>query len=113
MPLIFAYGSLQQEGVQWSTFGRRLDGDADALTGFTRARVKIEDPVVAAALDRTHHANVVETGNEEDHVPGMALEITDAEFAGVDAYERASSYRRIVARLASGRQAWVYVHVAD
>ena len=40
----------------------------------------------------------------------MALEVSDAELAGADAYEAAFSYRRRAVTLASGRQAWVYVH---
>ena len=28
MPFLFSYGTLQQEAVQLSTFGRRLDGKA-------------------------------------------------------------------------------------
>ena len=48
-------------------------------------------------------------GDEENHVPGMMLEVTDAELASVDAYEAAFSYKRVAAMLASGRQAWVYV----
>jgi hypothetical protein len=33
MPLLFSYGTLQQEGVQRATFGRLLKGSADALVG--------------------------------------------------------------------------------
>lgn len=32
--LLFAYGTLQLEAVQMSTFGRRLNGTSDALQGF-------------------------------------------------------------------------------
>lgn len=42
----------------------------------------------------------------------MAFEITDAELASVDTYEAAFLYKRIVVTLASGRDAWVYVHAA-
>ena len=40
----------------------------------------------------------------------MVFEITDAELASVDEYEKEFSYERVAAMLASGRQAWVYVH---
>jgi gamma-glutamylcyclotransferase (GGCT)/AIG2-like uncharacterized protein YtfP len=43
-------------------------------------------------------------------VPGMVFEITDAELAGVDHYEAAFSYKRVVAKLATGKETWVYVH---
>lgn len=112
MPLIFSYGSLQQEKVQLETFGRRLTGWSDALPRFESARVKIEDPQVAAAVGGNHHANVVFNGNEESRVAGMVFEITEAELARVDAYELPFAYRRVGATLASGRQAWVYVHPA-
>ena len=110
MPLLFSYGTLQQENVQLSTFGKRLDGQRDELSGFEQSSVKIEDPQVAAATGRTHHANVKFNGHEASRVPGMVFEITDAELASVDNYEAAFSYKRVAAMLASGRQAWVYVY---
>ncbi len=110
MPLLFSYGSLQQEDVQLSTFGRRLDGERDALLRFEHSLVRIEDPRVAAAIGRTHHANILFNGNEESRVRGMVFKVTDAELASVDGYEAAFSYKRIAATLASGRQGWVYVH---
>ena len=110
MPLLFSYGTLQEEGVQRSTFGRRLDGHRDALPRFEPARVTIEDPAVAAALGRTHHANVTFNGNEDSRVPGTAFEVTENELARADAFEAAFEYRRVAVVLASGRPAWVYVH---
>jgi len=110
MPLLFSYGTLQQEKVQLSTFGRRLNGQSDELVGFEQSLVRIEDPQVEATIGKTHHANAKFNGNEDSRVPGMVFEITDAELAGVDEYEVAFSYKRVVAMLGSGRQAWVYVH---
>jgi gamma-glutamylcyclotransferase (GGCT)/AIG2-like uncharacterized protein YtfP len=63
-----------------------------------------------AAIGMTHHANVKFNGNEDSSVAGMVFEITDDELAIVDEYEAAFSYRRVAAMLASGKQAWVYVH---
>ena len=110
MPLLFSYGTLQQEKVQRSTFGRRLDGQRDTLTGYERSEVKIDDPEVVARLGMTHHANVIHTGRVDSGVSGMALEVTDAELARADGYEAPFRYARVAARLASGREAWVYVH---
>src|SRR5687767_10801596 len=110
MPLLFSYGTLQQEDVQLATFGRRLTGQRDELLGCVPGVVKIEDAQVADATGRTHHANVTFTGNDENRVGGMAFEITDGELASVDAFEIAFSYQRVAGRLASGREAWVYVH---
>ena len=97
MSLLFSYGTLQQENVQLLTFGRRLNGQRDDLVGFEQSSV-------------THHANVTFNGGDDSHVPGMVFEITDAELARVDTYEAAFLYERVAAMLASGRQAWVYVH---
>jgi gamma-glutamylcyclotransferase (GGCT)/AIG2-like uncharacterized protein YtfP len=110
MPLLFSYGTLQQDKVQLSTFGRRLSGQRDELVRFEQSSVRIDDPQVVAAIGQTHHANVTFTGNEDSRVPGTVFEITDAELVAVDQYEVAFSYQRVAAMLASGRQAWVYVH---
>ena len=77
MPLLFSYGTLQQVEVQLSTFGRRLIGRADALVGFEAARVRIEDPTIAAAAGRTHHANAAFTGNADHRVMGTDRVILD------------------------------------
>lgn len=110
MPLLFSYGTLQQEDVQLSTFGRRLNGQRDELLRFEQSLVRIDDPLVVAAVGKTHHANVAFNGNEESSVPGKVFEITDAELASVDEYEATFLYQRVAVMLASGRQAWVYVH---
>jgi hypothetical protein len=110
MPLLFSYGTLQQEDVQLATFGRPLDGERDQIVGFDPSSVKIEDAEVAARLGKTHHANVEFNGNENRRVPGMVFEVTDAELARVDEYEAPFLYKRVTAMLTSGRQAWVYVH---
>jgi gamma-glutamylcyclotransferase (GGCT)/AIG2-like uncharacterized protein YtfP len=111
MPLLFSYGSLQEETVQLSTFGRRLQGQRDELRRFEPSLLRIDDPQVAAATGKTHHANVTFNGNDESRVRGMVFEVTDAELARVDEYEIAFLYRRVAAVLGSGRQAWVYIHV--
>jgi gamma-glutamylcyclotransferase (GGCT)/AIG2-like uncharacterized protein YtfP len=110
MPLLFSYGTLQLESVQLSTFGRRLAGWRDDLVGYERSTVVIDDPQVAATLGKTHHDNVDFTGNDASRVSGMVFEIADGELASVDAYEAAFSYTRVAATLASGAEAWVYVH---
>lgn len=109
MPLLFSYGTLQHEQVQLATFGRRLHGEADELPRFEPATVRIEDPQVVAASGATHYANAGFTGRADSRVSGTIFEITDAELAAADQYERPAGYTRIAVRLASGRQAWVYV----
>jgi Gamma-glutamyl cyclotransferase, AIG2-like len=111
MPLLFSYGTLQQQPVQLSTFGRVLQGYPDALVGFELSRVKIEDPAFVAMSGQSDHAIVTFTGNDQDRVSGMVFEITDTELARADAYEPAG-YERALAMLASGTEAWVYARAA-
>jgi gamma-glutamylcyclotransferase (GGCT)/AIG2-like uncharacterized protein YtfP len=105
--LLFSYGTLQQEGVQLASFGRRLTGRADALPGWKQEMVEITDPDVLAASGKTHHP-IVMPGRKDDSVAGMVFEITAEELAAADAYE-VSDYKRVAAPLVSGVTAWVYV----
>ena len=109
MPLVFSYGTLQQESVQLSTFGRLLQGQRDELPGFELSSVRIEDPEVVAATGMTHYANVTFNGRNDSQVSGTVFEITETELAAADRYEKPAAYRRISVILASGKQAWVYV----
>ena len=109
MPLLFSYGTLQQDDVQLATFGRLLQGERDELPAFEPSLVRIDDPQLAATLGRTHHANVTFNGSSDSRVRGTVFEITDAELMAADRYEQAAAYKRISAVLASGKQAWLYV----
>jgi gamma-glutamylcyclotransferase (GGCT)/AIG2-like uncharacterized protein YtfP len=110
MPLLFSYGTLQQQSVQQSTFGRLLTGRSDALVGYSQSLLRIEDATVLAASGLSHHPIVRFSGNADDRVEGTVFEISDAELARADAYE-VSDYQRVLAPLASGARAWVYVGV--
>src|SRR5580704_8662653 len=79
MPLVFSYGTLQQEEVQQATFGRRLLGCADELAEYQQVLIKIEDPGVVAVSGKTHHPILKFTGNAADRVAGTAFEISDSE----------------------------------
>jgi hypothetical protein len=107
MPLLFSYGTLRQEAVQMSTFGRVLQGHADELVGFERSLLRIEDPQFVATSGKAHHWIVKFNGRHESRVSGTAFEISDDELARADHYEPAP-YERIATTLASGKQAWVY-----
>jgi gamma-glutamylcyclotransferase (GGCT)/AIG2-like uncharacterized protein YtfP len=108
MPLLFSYGTLQQENVQLSTFGRLLRGQTDELVGFEQSLVLIDDAQVVATSGKTHHPIVKFNGRHDSRVSGTVFEITDDELARADKYEVAA-YKRVAADLASGRKAWVYV----
>ena len=107
MPLLFSYGTLRQEAVQLSTFGRLLLGSPDELIGFEQSLFEVTDPEFVSASGTAQHAIVSHTGRTDSRVPGTAFEVTEAELARADAYEPVG-YSRVLARLASGRQAWVY-----
>ena len=109
MPLLFSYGTLQQDDVQLSAFGRLLLGSKDELPGYERSSVPIEDQQVIVRLGRTHHANVIFNGRSDSRVSGTVFEITDTELEAADQFERQFNYERIRVTLASGKQAWVYV----
>ena len=107
MPLLFSYGTLRQEAVQRSTFGRLLRGEPDDLVGFEESVLRVGDPEFVAESGKADHAIVRFTGRDESRVRGTAFEVSEAELASADRYEPAG-YTRILATLASGRRAWVY-----
>ena len=109
MPLLFSYGTLQQEEVQISAFGRKLEGEKDLLVGYEPSLVKIADPAVAERLKKTHHDDVKKTDDEWSNVQGTVFDVTDAELALADTFEAQYRYKRVELPLASGKDAWVYV----
>ncbi len=110
MPLLFSYGTLQQEDVQRATFGRLLQGQPDELPGFELSSVRIEDPKVVAATGKTHHAIITFNGRRDCLVSGFVFEVTDAELTDADWYEQSAGYDRILVTLVSRKLAWVYVN---
>jgi len=106
--LLFSYGTLQDKAVQLASFGRELQGRADALVGFRQDWVAITDPDVLATSGKSHHPIVQYSGEDADRVPGTVFEITPQELLAADAYE-VSDYQRVNVQLQSGRQAWVYI----
>lgn len=107
---LFSYGTLQQENVQLSSFGRLLGGADDAIPGYRRSMLEITDPDVIAASGERFHPIVEPSDDPSDSVPGKVFEITEAELAAADRYEVAD-YKRVLVVLRSGREAWVYVKV--
>lgn len=108
MPLLFSYGTLQQENVQLATFGRPLKGTPDALVGFRRTLFEISDAEVIRTSGKTHHPMATWTGVDSDRISGTVFEVTPEEIDQADRYETDPAYRRLNARLLSGREAWVY-----
>jgi len=108
MPLLFSYGTLQQREVQLATFGRTLEGRADALVGFRRTMLEIRDEDVIKKSGLRFHPIVAKSGDPADEVEGQAFEVTEEELKAADAYE-VTDYRRVEADLRSGARAFVYV----
>ena len=105
---LFSYGTLQDETVQFATFGRRLHGEPDELHGYHRTMLEIHDAQVVATSGTADHPIIRHTGDPAHTVQGTVLCITSEELAQADAYE-VDDYRRTEVTLASGRHAWVYV----
>lgn len=110
--LLFSYGTLQLTAVQIANFGRALTGQADAMVGWRRAMVEIQDPEVVRQSGETHHPIVSPSGNQADEIAGIVFEITPEELLAADAYE-VSDYQRVEVTLKSGKTAWVYVKACD
>ena len=94
--------------MQRSLFGRALVGHKDALLGYEQSIAPVADPDFARTSGKTHHAILRPARGDAAKVEGTALEVTDAELEHADSYEPVE-YKRVVARLASGGQTWVYV----
>ncbi|MFW0754192.1 gamma-glutamylcyclotransferase family protein [Pseudomonas sp. H11T01] len=106
--LLFSYGTLQDQAVQLSNFGRELKGRPDTLPGYKQKLVEITDPAVLTASGKTHHPIVQESGDVSDEIVGTVFEITAQELIAADQYEVAD-YKRVRVALKSGTSAWVYV----
>src|SRR5260221_14716450 len=84
MPLLFSYGTLQQESVQLSTFGRLLEGRPDELIGFEQSLLKVDDPQFVDTSGETHHSIVSFNGRNDGRVSGMLFEVSESELANAD-----------------------------
>jgi gamma-glutamylcyclotransferase (GGCT)/AIG2-like uncharacterized protein YtfP len=93
---LFSYGTLQNEEVQFSTFGRKLVGSRDSLPGYRQSKHDV-------------HLNIQFTGYVSDSVEGVSFALTRAELEQADIYEATANYRRIEVQLKSGNNAWVYL----
>jgi uridine kinase len=104
---LFSYGTLQLPDVQREHFGRVLSGAPDGLPGHRTDWLTITDPEVIRVSGTDRHP-VVRAGGPGDSATGTVLDLTAEELAAADRYE-VDDYRRFLVRLASGRQAWVYL----
>lgn len=108
---LFAYGTLQTEAVQLSTFGRRLEGTEDALVGYRLEIIRIDDQEFVAASGTADHRNLEFTGDPADSVAGTVFKVSHSEIEHADSYEP-EGYERVLVQLHSGLEAWVYLQQA-
>lgn len=106
---LFAYGTLQDEAVQFATFGRKLAGHADALVGYRLVLVEVEDQEFAASSG-AQQRSLQFTGVASDGVEGMVFAVTRRELEQADEYEP-TDYHRVQVALRSGGTAWVYLQM--
>jgi|GEM_PF-137648 len=107
---VFSYGTLQSEAVQLATFGRRLAGKADSLTGYRVTKIPIRNRKLLPTTGGTHHRNIQFTGAASDVVEGTVFTVKTRELGQADEYERSAGYERVLVRLASRTNAWVYLY---
>jgi hypothetical protein len=105
---LFSYGTLQLPAVQLANFGRLLAGVADVMPGYRQTTLEITDPETIRLSGTNIHAIVAPSDDPADEVAGTVFEITPAELIAADAYE-VDDYERVLVRLRSGVDAWVYV----
>lgn len=108
MALLFSYGTLRDQDVQREIFGRTLVGRRATLVGYKMASAAVSDPDFARKSGRSQHAILRPSNDPEARVDGVALEVTRDDLEYVDRYEPAE-YVRVLAKLASGQEVWVYV----
>ena len=94
---IFAYGTLRDAPTQRAVFGRAVNGVPDVLDGYRLSSIQLD----GATYPIAH----LEQGAA---INGVRYTVTRYELSLMDAYE-GEAYQRIIVRLRSGSQAWVYV----
>jgi gamma-glutamylcyclotransferase (GGCT)/AIG2-like uncharacterized protein YtfP len=104
--LLFSYGTLRLPDVQMALFGRLIEGEEDAMVGWSSRIIEITDAQVIAKSGTRFHPLVEPSDNPADAVEGTVFPISEADLANADAYE--VDYRRMEVSLRSGRQAWFY-----
>lgn len=110
MDYLFSYGTLQLKSVQLQNFGRELNGKPDQLVGYIIEHINITDERVLRESGQQYHPILKLTENSSDKVDGIVFEVTYQDLEKADLYE-VSDYKRVLAKLQSGLQCWVYVSV--
>lgn len=102
METLFAYGSLREEEVQKTVFGRILTGITGKLEGYAVKIIEIEEE-----FGLEEYPIIVPSEDTNDSIDGILYELTMDELSLSDTYE-GNSYTRIQVQLRSSRVVWVY-----
>lgn len=102
MENLFAYGSLREEEVQKTVFGRILKGVPEKLTGYAVKQIEIEEEFGIET-----YPIIVPSEDNEDAIHGIVYELTLEELTLSDTYE-GNSYTRIEVPLPSKQIVWAY-----
>ena len=102
MENLFAYGSLREEEVQKTVFGRILKGVPEKLSGYAVKQIEIEEEFGIET-----YPIIVPSEDNEDAIHGIVYELTLEELQLSDTYE-GNSYTRIEVPLQSKQMVWAY-----
>jgi gamma-glutamylcyclotransferase (GGCT)/AIG2-like uncharacterized protein YtfP len=102
MENLFAYGSLMEEEVQKTVFGRILQGVPEKLLGYEVKRIEIEEE-----FGLENYPIITPTEDYSDCIEGIVYELTIEELQLSDTYE-GNSYNRIQVPLKSQQMVWAY-----
>lgn len=108
--LLFSYGTLNIPNVQLATFGRVLDGEEDAVSGYELHDIFISDIDVVSKSGKNYHQILVNSPDKDAIVKGKTYMVSPQELRTADDYE-ADKYGRREVKLQSGKTAWVYMAV--
>jgi len=110
-PLLFSYGTLQQEKTQLQLFGRILQGTPDTLRGYKIVPIEITDEAFLSRGEHKDQLTIIISEDKNDNIKGMVLEMTEEELLVTDKYEP-GNYKRVAVVLESGKEAWIYMVIA-
>ena len=103
---LFSFGTLLDERVQTSLFGRAVPSTPASLAGHITRPLPITDPTVIATSGLDVHLTLARKHGSA--VEGAVLHLPDDDLAAADAYEVDDYVRRRVL-LSSGESAWAYL----
>ncbi len=102
MENLFAYGTLKDNEIQETIFGRVLTGTPDKLVGYAIKEINIEEE-----FGIIQYPIIVETENSDDTISGILYKLSQHELQLADTYE-GIHYKRIQVVLHSKETVWTY-----